>query len=143
LGLSSGTHGYAPPEQYKSDVHTDERSDIYALGATCYHLLTGIKPVEAPTREDGNDLATVRKKNPKIKKRTSDVVERAMALKPADRYPRIQVMQDDLCVETKTLWQRFRVVFAAILAIIGSFNGGIAVWEAYRDTPSNLCKLKD
>ncbi|MDY2881350.1 MAG: protein kinase, partial [Romboutsia timonensis] len=38
-----GTRGYAPPEQFKKDP-IDERVDIYALGATIYQLLTGIKP---------------------------------------------------------------------------------------------------
>ncbi len=37
-----GTKGYAPPEQYKG--YTDKRSDIYALGMTMYHLLTGNEP---------------------------------------------------------------------------------------------------
>ena len=39
-----GTPEYSPPEQYDPQSHTDERSDLYALGATLYHLLTGEAP---------------------------------------------------------------------------------------------------
>jgi serine/threonine protein kinase len=42
-----GTSGYAPPEQYGSS-QTTPRSDIYALGATLYHLLTGYEPASTP-----------------------------------------------------------------------------------------------
>lgn len=42
-----GSSGYAPPEQY-GGYQTDARSDIYALGATLHHLLTGIDPCKNP-----------------------------------------------------------------------------------------------
>lgn len=42
-----GTRGYAAPEQYGTS-QTDARTDIYSLGATMYHLLTGISPNEPP-----------------------------------------------------------------------------------------------
>lgn len=47
--VAIGTKGYAAPEQYANRIYDklvqcDERSDIYALGATLYHLLTGEKP---------------------------------------------------------------------------------------------------
>ena len=45
-----GTPEYAPPEQYDPGVHTDQRSDIYALGATLYHLLTGQAPISVTRR---------------------------------------------------------------------------------------------
>jgi serine/threonine-protein kinase len=46
-----GTALYTPLEQYGGDTgHTDVRSDIYAFGATLYHLLTGTPPVEAKER---------------------------------------------------------------------------------------------
>ena len=43
-----GTRGYAAPEQYGGKGQTDARTDIYCLGATMYHLLTGHNPAEPP-----------------------------------------------------------------------------------------------
>ena len=44
--VSLGTRGYAAPEQFGGLGQTDARTDIYGLGATMYHLLTGISPAE-------------------------------------------------------------------------------------------------
>lgn len=43
-----GTRGYAAPEQFGGRGETDARTDIYCLGATLYHLLTGHSPAEPP-----------------------------------------------------------------------------------------------
>ncbi len=43
-----GTRGYAAPEQFGGRGQTDPRTDIYCLGATLYHLLTGHSPAEPP-----------------------------------------------------------------------------------------------
>lgn len=45
---SLGTQGYAAPEQFGGKGQTDARTDIYCLGATMYHLLTGHNPAEPP-----------------------------------------------------------------------------------------------
>ncbi|MFC1715155.1 serine/threonine protein kinase [Candidatus Poribacteria bacterium] len=46
--LKMGSLGYAPPEQYKGRGQTDEKADIYALGATMHHLLTKRDPQDEP-----------------------------------------------------------------------------------------------
>ena len=43
-----GTRGYAAPEQFGGRGQTDPRTDIYCLGATLYHLITGHSPAEPP-----------------------------------------------------------------------------------------------
>jgi serine/threonine protein kinase len=75
-----GTPGYAAPEQYGLG-QTDVRSDIYALGATLHHCLTGRGPSEAD-----RDLPDPRKINPRISKETAAVVNKALARDMEKRY---------------------------------------------------------
>lgn len=86
--LVIGTPGYAPPEQY-GHGQTDERSDIYSLGATLHHLLGG----QAPT---GLLMLALPDLNPAISLALARVVARATALNPHDRYPNIDAMRRDL-----------------------------------------------
>jgi serine/threonine protein kinase len=81
-----GSRGYAPLEQYGRG-QSDARSDIYALGATLYDLLTKNVPADAPTRRI-NPLAfeKPRQLNPRISKDTEYIVLKAMAEEPKDRY---------------------------------------------------------
>ncbi len=83
-----GTPQYAPPEQYDAHLgHTDARSDIYGLGATLYHALTGRAPPTATQRVvDPTVLAPLRTLNPEVSRGVEAAVMRALALQPAGRY---------------------------------------------------------
>ena len=82
-----GTLPYLPLEQYGADLSGyDPRADIYALGATLYHLLTGQKPLSAQERflqPDRFEHLTVLV--PELSPHVERAILRAMSLKPADR----------------------------------------------------------
>ena len=75
-----GTRGYAPPEQH-GGRQTDARSDIYALGMTMHHLLTG----QYPGAED-YVYAPVRTWKPELSGGLEHIIDKCTALDPKDRY---------------------------------------------------------
>ena len=77
-----GTPGYAPPEQYGKS-QTDERSDIYALGMTLFHLLTNT------LSEKGFGLDDVRAVNPRISPMVARALEKATRVDPDERYENV------------------------------------------------------
>ncbi|HEY7636087.1 MAG TPA: protein kinase, partial [Gemmatimonadales bacterium] len=90
-GLSLGTPAYMSPEQASGDRRLDARSDIYSLGSVVYEMLAGEPPFEGSVRavvarimtEQPLRLTAIR---PTIPEAMSEVVGRAMAKMPADRY---------------------------------------------------------
>lgn len=86
-----GTAAYTPLEQYgKDESHTDARSDIYALGATLYHLLTGKSPATAQERFlRPAALVAPRSLNSHISPGVERAILRALALHPDERPPDI------------------------------------------------------
>lgn len=90
-----GTVAYTPLEQYGGDVgHTDVRSDIYALGATLYHLLTGRPPADAKQRFLHPDsLIPPRDLNPRISPTTERAILAAIAMHPNDRPPSVEAFR--------------------------------------------------
>ena len=82
-----GTALYTPLEQYGgSDAHTDIRSDIYAFGATLYHLLTNESPADARKRFlQPDSLLPPRQINPAVTPRAERAVLWAMSLHPDER----------------------------------------------------------
>lgn len=96
LGISPGSTGYAAPEQAKQAAATPA-SDIYALGATLYTLLTGKVPPDALRRESGlADLIPAREVNPNVEPYLSLVAGRAMSIRPDVRYESVEAMAQAL-----------------------------------------------
>jgi serine/threonine protein kinase len=85
-GARAMTPGYSPPEQYGTG-HTDQRSDIFSLGATLYAALTNAIPEDALARTmDQMGLSPIRKRNPRVGRRLASVIEKALEVKPDNRY---------------------------------------------------------
>ncbi|MEI8167808.1 MAG: SUMF1/EgtB/PvdO family nonheme iron enzyme, partial [Chloroflexales bacterium] len=93
------TPAYAPVEQHPlAPGHTDQRSDIYSLGATLYHLLTGQMPVSSFDRIQArpDPLVPSGRLNPRLSPHIAAAISKAMSLKPENRYPDIVTFQQAL-----------------------------------------------
>jgi serine/threonine protein kinase len=93
-----GTPEYAPPEQYDAEPgSTDERSDIYGLGATLYHALTGTPPPTATQRiVDPGLLKPVSHYISDISPNIDAAITKAIALQPDQRFQSVAEMADML-----------------------------------------------
>jgi serine/threonine-protein kinase len=93
-----GTALYTPLEQYGGDTgHTDRRSDIYAFGATLYHLLTNQAPLEARERFlHPESLIPPRQINQEISTRSEKAILWAMSLHPDERPQDIEAFRQAL-----------------------------------------------
>ncbi len=85
VGARAVTPGFSPPEQYGSGS-TDPRTDIYALGATLYFLLTGVCPPESVQRISGDTLKPVATVNPRVSQMLSNIVTKSLAMNPFNRF---------------------------------------------------------
>jgi serine/threonine-protein kinase len=100
-----GTALYTPLEQYGGDSgHTDVRSDVYAFGATLYHLLTNEPPADARDRFLRPDrFIPPRQINPDISPRTERAIIWSMSLHPDERPASIELFRQSLLTDRLTL----------------------------------------
>jgi serine/threonine-protein kinase len=85
------TKGYAAPEQQNKDVQSDARTDIYSLGVTLYHLITGKSPYEPPY-----DFTKVREIDPSLSEGIESIIRKCVQLTPEDRYQSASELLHDL-----------------------------------------------
>lgn len=86
-----GTIGYAAPEQFGGMGQTDARTDIYGLGATLYHLVTGMNPSEPPY-----EIKPIREINPTLSSGLERIILRCTQRNPDDRYQSAAELMYDL-----------------------------------------------
>jgi serine/threonine protein kinase len=106
--LKMGTVGYAPPEQYAGQGQTTPRSDVYALGATLYELLTGDNPEAHPFV-----FRSVRDVNRQVSTQTSLTIDKAVQLDPNARFSSALAMKASLAKKRQS-----RVPLIVGLAIV-------------------------
>lgn len=91
-GTTVGTVDYMAPEQGRSSRDADIRSDIYSLGCTWYHMLTGETPYPGGTalerlyKHEREPTPNVRAKNEKVPEDIAKMIAKMMSKQPADRY---------------------------------------------------------
>lgn len=76
-----GTMGYAAPEQFGGMGQTDARTDIYSLGVTLYHLITGVDPSKPPY-----EIKPICEINPHLSSGLEQVILKCVQRNPANRY---------------------------------------------------------
>src|SRR5437762_7500419 len=101
FSTAMGTPDYMAPEQVKGQ-RGDARTDLYSLGAMLYEMVTGAAPFEGATpymimnaRLVGDPVAP-RKLNPEISPQEEEIILRAMAMEPHDRYRSAAELKADL-----------------------------------------------
>ena len=99
---------YASPEQLRGEARLTPASDVFSLGALGYQLLTGTRPF---TEADRNRMATgmevpvpsLRARNPQVPEEVEQVIRRAMAFDPAQRFPHAGALADALDAPVRRL----------------------------------------
>ncbi len=101
-GVTLGTPAYMSPEQAMGEAEVDGRADQYALGVVGYQLLTGALPFQATNatgmlmKHVGEAPRPVRERAPGVPPALAAAVERALAKRPADRWPDAAAFRDAL-----------------------------------------------
>lgn len=128
-----GTQGYAAPEQYGGHGQTDARTDIYCLGATLYHLLTGHNPSEPPY-----EMYPIRYWNPELSSGLEEIILKCTQKNPDDRYQNCGGLlyalehYNELDIEYKrkqTLKWRAFLCSAALTVVAGAGATGFKIAE--------------
>lgn len=92
-GIVIGTMDYLPPEQARNAHRVDRRADLYSLGCSLYHVLTGrapyahaTSPIDKLLRHQTEVAVAVRRRRPDVPVELEAVIERLMAKQAEDRY---------------------------------------------------------
>lgn len=131
-----GTRGYAPPEQYQGQ--TDIRSDVYSLGMTMHHLLTGADPRKTA-------YAPIRTWNDDLSEGMEAIVDRCVQPDPEKRYQNCEDLLYDLGhpeLITKDYWhiqkRKWKAFLAAaVLAVVLGMTGCVCRITADRINNNN------
>lgn len=101
-GRAYGTPYYISPEQIRGEINIDARADIYSLGATFYHMVTGRVPFEGPSpsavmhKHLKEPIIPPDHINTRLTSAVGEIIEVMMAKSPEDRYQSCTELLEDL-----------------------------------------------
>ena len=122
-GVTLGTFDYISPEQALEPREADVRSDIYSLGCTFYHVLTGQPPVpEGTAAKKLHHHQHVKPRDPRelvpgLPDEVAVILDRMMAKKPQDRYQSPEQLVHHLLLAARKLGRRRRNVPEGVLSV--------------------------
>lgn len=133
-----GTRGYAAPEQFGT-AQTDRRTDIYSLGVTMYHVLTGKSPYDPPYQ-----FVPVRQLVPSLSPGIEVILNRCTQPEPANRYQTVEELLDDLdhMYQYDDAWRKYRntkrlrvgVIVGMLILSVGLMVGGRMLMSQEKET---------
>lgn len=131
-------HGYAPEEQYQSHGNQGPWTDIYALSATMYRMITGVVPQESTDRIlSGDKVVPVNKMVPEVPKKVSDAIMHGLAIKAAKRPQTIIDFRAELEKGRRSIFPFFIAGIAVMLLTIGIVGIAVGV-NILKKTPRNV-----
>ncbi len=135
-----GTVGYAAPEQFGGMGQTDARTDIYCLGATLYHLVTGMNPCEPPY-----EIKPIRSINPMLSSGLERIILKCTQRNPEDRYQSCAELMYALehYEEIDDIYRRRQVKKIAAFAISSILTIGCGITSAWGYTSAEKKKSEN
>lgn len=158
---NSRTESFAPIEQYHQKAKRGPYTDVHALAATCYFLLTGVQPLPAQFRSQGANLIDPKKHNPRLSDEFNQAIIKGMELQPEDRPQSVQewleMIPEQIDLESKrtfsnpeNIYQRLEIylsqqewqkadeeTYEILLKIANRFKEG---WLDYKSTQNLGCE---
>lgn len=143
-----GTRGYAAPEQYGKS-QTDARTDIYSLGVTLYHMVTGMGPNDPPY-----EIVPIRQINPNLSEGLENIILKCTRSNPLERYQSVKELINDFnnihkfnyAYRRKVLISRIRF-FAFLIVLLSAAIIVYSVMTGYQknklETYNNTIKAGD
>lgn len=135
--------GFAPPEQYEKVNEQGPWTDIYALGATMYMILTGYKPDESTNRKIKDELMSPNMIIPEIPENISNSVMKAMAVDKHLRFPNMAEFRKAIQGEKKVISvakekkkrkkRRLIGILVATVVVATGFGIFMANWEKQKE----------
>lgn len=142
--------GYAPIEQYRSNMKQGVWTDIYAVGATLYKMLTGVTPEESVDRVEKDILKRPSMQGISISSYTERAIMKAMAVKPELRFKSMEQMQEaiekgihvDFPEEELRKKKLFRIAIVGLSVLAFLLMGSYVGYESTRPSAETLAGME-